>query len=382
MRTRIAGKPAKLTLGSAEAYSLAKARTWARDQLLAIKTGIDPRAVKRERIEADRRAREAERRRRTDTVAAVVELWLAKDQARNRTAGEVRATMHKHVIPHWGTRPLAEITRRDVIELIEQVAEGEIIRGKVVRKPAPVRANRVLAYVSRMFRWACGRDLIAASPCTGVEKPARETQRDRVLDDAELVLIWRACGGLGVFGLGVRALIATGCRRAEIFEAKRSDLNADGTALRLSATRSKNGVGRMIHLSALAQSVVAELPDRGPDGYLFSHSGRSAYTAWSGGKARLDDAVARLAGRELPEWRLHDIRRAVATGLQRLGERLEVVEAVLGHVSGSRGGIVGVYQRHGFEREAAAALDRWSRHLEGLLSPAPASAVVTLRRMA
>jgi hypothetical protein len=58
----------------------------------------------------------------------------------------------------------------------------------------------------------------------------------------------------------------------------------------------------------------------------------------------------------MPPWRLHDLRRTVATGLQRLGVRLEVIEAVLGHVSGSRAGIVGVYQCHRFDGEAHEAL--------------------------
>lgn len=373
LRTRINGKPAKITLpGSASMSSLAEARDWAREQLLAIKKEkIDPRAVKRERLEAERQQQEAEQRRKGETVAAIVEKWIAKDQAGNRTEKEVSRTMAKYVIPAWGMRPLAEIKRRDVIELIEAVAET-----------APVRANRVLAFVSRMCTWACGRDLIPANPCTGVAKPARETQRDRVLDDAELALVWRASGEVGVFGLGVRALIATGCRRTEIFAAKRSDLSADGSSLRLSADRSKNGVGRTVHMSPLAQEIVAQLPDRGPDSYLFSYTGKAPYTAWSGGKERLDAAVARLAGKELPDWRLHDTRRSVATGLQRLGERLEVVEAVLGHVSGSRAGIVGVYQRHRFEAEAAAALDRWADHLRRVLEPGADDNVVLLRQKA
>ena len=69
----------------------------------------------------------------------------------------------------------------------------------------------------------------------------------------------------------------------------------------------------------------------------------------------------------MPPWRLHDLRRSVATGLQRLGVRLEVIEAVLGHVSGSRAGIVGVYQRHRFEAEAREALAAWAAHLQRLL---------------
>ncbi len=74
-----------------------------------------------------------------------------------------------------------------------------------------------------------------------------------------------------------------------------------------------------------------------------------------------------MLGAPVPDWRLHDIRRTVATGLQRLGVRLEVIEAVLGHVAGSRAGIVGVYQRHRFEAETREALSLWAEHVAGLM---------------
>ena len=65
----------------------------------------------------------------------------------------------------------------------------------------------------------------------------------------------------------------------------------------------------------------------------------------------------------LVPWSVHDLRRTVATGLQRLGVRLEVTEAVLNHISGSRGGIAGVYQRHDWAAEKRAALDAWAAHV-------------------
>jgi hypothetical protein len=63
------------------------------------------------------------------------------------------------------------------------------------------------------------------------------------------------------------------------------------------------------------------------------------------------------------DWRLQDLRRTVATGLQRLGIRLEVTESVLNHVSGSRAGIVGVYQTHDYANEKREALSSWARHM-------------------
>ena len=91
------------------------------------------------------------------------------------------------------------------------------------------------------------------------------------------------------------------------------------------------------------------------------------FAGWSKAKRALDKAIidarakaAATAGTSpapLIPWSVHDLRRTVATGLQRLGVRLEVTEAVLNHISGSRGGIAGVYQRHDWAAEKRAALD-------------------------
>ena len=70
--------------------------------------------------------------------------------------------------------------------------------------------------------------------------------------------------------------------------------------------------------------------------------------------------MADARGPSLVPWSVHDLRRTVATGLQRLGVRLEVTEAVLNHISGSRAGIAGVYQRHDWAAEKRAALDAWA----------------------
>ena len=101
------------------------------------------------------------------------------------------------------------------------------------------------------------------------------------------------------------------------------------------------------------------------------HFGISRVTAWrwcanSSGKTadgiskvkrRLDSALG------VDDWVLHDIRRTVATGLQRLGVRFEVTEAVLNHVSGAKGGVAGIYQRHNWAEEKRDALEAWATKL-------------------
>ena len=371
LRTRVGGRPVKFTLGSADSYTLRQAREWASDTLLAVKAGRDPRAEKREREDAAQLKREEEERKRRDTVAAVVERWLATDQKDNRTVGEVAAIMRLYVLPAWGEQPIGRIKKCDVVELVERVAEGD-----GVRRGAPIRANRLLAHVKRLFAWAAHRDLIEVSPATAVERPAREVSRDRVLDDDELAAIWRAAEDLDAYGRLVRLLIATGCRLSEIAEAKVEELVEDnGMKLRLPAERSKNGIARTIHLSNLALEVLAE--PKAP--YLGVDTGKRPVTNLSERKRLLDEKAAEILGRPLAPWRIHDARRTVATNMQRAGVRLEVTEAVLGHTSGSRNGVVGVYQRHQWTTEAAAALDRWGDRLTRLLTTESAK-VVRMRR--
>jgi integrase len=91
--------------------------------------------------------------------------------------------------------------------------------------------------------------------------------------------------------------------------------------------------------------------------FVFPGERGTPFSGWSKAKSALDTASG------VSEWWLHDLRRTLATGLQRLGVRLEVTEAVLNHLSGSRAGVVGIYQRHDWAEEKRAALDAWSAHL-------------------
>jgi integrase len=62
-------------------------------------------------------------------------------------------------------------------------------------------------------------------------------------------------------------------------------------------------------------------------------------------------------------WRLHDVRRSVATHMAENGVQPHVVEAVLNHVSGHKAGVAGVYNRATYTAEKAAALLMWADHL-------------------
>jgi hypothetical protein len=101
-------------------------------------------------------------------------------------------------------------------------------------------------------------------------------------------------------------------------------------------------------------------------------------------KNRIDKLMGEIAEEErgeevaIPAWTLHDIRRTVAAGMQRLGVRMEVTEKVLNHVSGSFGGIAGVYQVHDYASEKAAALQQRGRFVMNEVRKEPTSNVVPL----
>jgi len=176
--------------------------------------------------------------------------------------------------------------------------------------------------------------------------------------------------GPGPFNGIVRMAILTGQRRDEVAGMTWAELSDN--AWTIPASRTKNGATHIVPLSAQTQDLLRSPPQFGE---LVFPGLRGPFNGWSKAKAALD---VKSGG---TNWRLHDLRRTAATGLQRLGVRLEVTEQVLNHVSGSRAGIVGVYQRHDFALEKRAALDAWGNHVlalvEGLTT---ADNVVELKR--
>jgi integrase len=327
------GKLKRTTLGRWPTVSLAKARECWR------------------RVAEGKPATEKEAKKQSDQLLFhnVVEDWLKLDAAQRNKASSLRLlhyVIDHDVLPLWRDRYINDIDRKEVTVLID----GIIARG------APVKARQVHAYLHRMFRWAAGRGIIAANPMQDMERPTKDKSRERVLSDAELVKVWQAADGIP--GAVAKMLVLTGARLQEIAQLKWSEI--DGDAIHLSNGRTKNGQGHIIPLSKPAQKLLASLPRIQGD-YVFTYDGVKAVSGWSRNKRKLDAACG------VTDWVYHDLRRTCATGLQKLGVSLQVTEAVLGHTSGSRAGIVGMYQRHSYAAEKRAALEEWGAHVMGLV---------------
>jgi integrase len=177
----------------------------------------------------------------------------------------------------------------------------------------------------------------------------------------------------GPFNGIVRMLILTGQRREEVAGMELDELDAGLSTWTIPAKRAKNGSASLVPLSHEAREVLRAAPHIQEATLVFSGE-RGIFAGWSRSKIRLDQRSG-VSG-----WTLHDLRRTVATGLQRLGVRLEVTEAVLNHVAGSRAGIVGVYQRHTWADEKRATLDSWGKHVASIVDGGEARGNVTVFR--
>lgn len=352
LRKRVAGKVRNISLGRyGPRFGIADARRKARALLSDIEAG---RGVASAAVRSEAPA----------TIAALLPDYLAS-KAHLRSIGEVKRILEGYVLPELGERLADAVTRRDVTRLVDGIAQR-----------APTMGRAVHAQLSAFYAWALPRlDRMESNPCRDAGRPAKPKARDRVLSDLELAALWQVSLAEPVpWGPALRLLMLTGARRDEVFAADRVEFDLKAREWIIPGERTKNREPHIIPLSAAACSVVKSIPAIEGSGKL-SPSQRAA-SAPDRGSSGFSKAAARwrllvdqaLQREDGPHWQMHDIRRTVATGMQRLGVRFEVTEAVLNHVSGSRGGVAGVYQRHDWKAEKRAALDLWSR------------ALVTLRR--
>jgi integrase len=240
--------------------------------------------------------------------------------------------------------------------------------------------------------------MVAANPLADLPVTKSTAKRERVLTDDEIAEVWRAAGDAGSpYGAIIPLLILTGQRRREVAGMTWGELSDDLTTWTLPGERTKNGAAHVVPLSVPARDLLkALLPGDANEAKRVLTERRAAgtlvlpgavgtpFSGWSKSKGALDKTIteaARTSAASLAPWSIHYLRRTVATGLQRLGVRLEVTEAVLNHISGSRGGIAGVYQRHDWAAEKRAALEAWAADVTTVVAGrTPTGNVVTLAR--
>jgi integrase len=187
----------------------------------------------------------------------------------------------------------------------------------------------------------------------------QEKSRERVLTDDELKAIWRACPDSD-FGAIVKLLILTSQRRTEIGSLRWNEVDLERATISLPVERTKNKRAHVVPLSPPVLEILkAKQQSRGATLFGITDKG---FTDWSKSKAALDTRITGLTG-----WRLHDLRRTTVTGMAGLGIQPHIIEAVINHVSGHKGGVAGIYNRAAYDKEKRAALDLWAEHVMALV---------------
>jgi integrase len=353
----------RLKIGSYPAMSLAEARKAARDTLLDVSKGTDP--------------AKAKQAARADLLGAIT-FGDALDQfidkyAKRETRGwkETSRVFDKYVKPELGDYRLDAITTLQIRNLIEAKAET-----------APYMANRMLAYLRKFFNWASERDMVDASPVSAIKPPGKENARDRILSDDEIRLAWDAFDEMGwPFGQAFKLLLITGQRRDEVAKMRWKDINEKEFLWTLPREATKADRLHEVPLSNLAMEVLQSLP-RTSNEFVFSTNGKTPISGFSRGKANADKVIATrqlladgtesptdkdLAKAHLDPWRLHDLRRTMASQMARLGIAPHVIEKVLNHSSGAISGVAAVYNRYAYTNEKRTALETWAQGLEAII---------------
>src|SRR6516162_7797783 len=348
---KIGSKHRRITLGNVRKVTLENARQEARRIFGKVANGHDPANEKAERRSAASHTLDA-------TIARYLE---AKSiDLKPRSFVEVKRHLEKDWQPLHDLA-IASIGRANVAATLSAIAKAK----------GGVTANRARAALSAMFRWAIGEGLCDHNPVTGTNRQKENGHRERSLGDDEIARVWLAAPE-NDYGNIVRLLMLTGCRREEIGGLRWSEIDLAARTMTIAKERTKNGMEHIVPLTDAAFSILQGLMRRGDRDFVFGIARDGGFSGWSKSKIALDK---RVAFKE--DWRLHDLRRTVRTGLGKLGVQPHIAEAVLNHLPPK---LIRTYDRNTYAAEKKAALDLWASHLKVAVAQATGANVTALEK--
>lgn len=366
LRYKANGKDRLLTIGEygPNDWSLAAARKQA--------------GVFRRRIDAGEDILARRRTERSDPVVADVVERFCKAHADKLASGpDVRATFRNHLVPKLGKIKLKDVRRRDVIALVEALAETH-----------SRQAALLLTYTKQLFAWAEDRELIEGNPVATlrphkIAKSLAPRNRARILDDAEIRGFWEnveTCGMHRLTALALKLILLTGQRPGEVVGMRWDEI--EGSVWTIPAERrGKTATAHTVPLTETVREILetaryelVRLSKRrkgqGGDFVFETRAGRLPNsTVVAQAAKRFSAPLGNKADPTWGRWRPHDLRRTMRTGLSAAGVNETVAELVIGH---TRKGIAAVYDLHKFDAEKRAALEAWERRLLRIVEGQPA----------
>ena len=346
------GRKRRCTIGRYPDFSLEEARIEAQDVLSRVARGEDP-------------AGDKQAHRGAYTFEDLARTWVERHGKRKKNARSLyddELMLKREILPAIGGMKADDVTKRDVIRIIDAVA----------KRGAHYRSNRVLALTRSIFRWGCAKDLIKFDPTHGVRPRTVERSRDHVLNNEEIRIFWNALDDAPMSKAVVtmlRLALVTGQRIGEIAGTRKSEieLTSNEPIWTLPGGRTKNQQVNRVPLSGLAVELLE-------DAILASGDSEFVFPSPTGNGPITAHAATRAISRARPKigignFRVHDLRRTVATSMASLEINPHTISLVLNHISVSKGTITdAVYIKYSFDREKRFALAKWAGRLREIVS--------------
>ena len=356
---RVGRQQRRESLGDVRKIKLVDAHKIARQRFAQVELGADP--------AGDRARSRAEAAAIKQTVGSVVELYLTAKKGELRPASLQAASRYLrshcralHSIPI----ATAAHARADVAAVLQTVHSNN---GRIA-------AARCRANLSAMFGWAIRAGMCDVNPVLATNNPGKGARaRERVLSDAELRSIWRACPD-DLFGRAIKLLVLVGCRRGEVGDLRWDEIDLDSGVMTVLGTRTKNGQALILTLPAMALEILRTTPRQPGQPYVFGKAGAAGFNAWNYHLGPLSARIA-AAGEALSPWVIHDLRRSMRSGLGRLGVPPHIAELAIGH---HQRGVTAVYDRYSYQAEIKTALARWADHVAAIVDDRQSN-VVSIR---
>ncbi|WP_319405405.1 tyrosine-type recombinase/integrase [uncultured Desulfosarcina sp.] len=348
-RYQFDGRPRRMGLGKWPGIGVAVAHEKHGLALQQLHKGIDPGALALEKKAKLKTA---------PTVKELLDEFYLVELSNKPSGDERKRLLKKDILPAWGKRKVADITRRDAVLLIDKV-----------RKRAPIGASRLQSAMIRMWNFAAERGIIDFSPMVGMKRP-KENPRTRVLSDDEIKKLWAGLDlenmDIDIFRptkLAIKMIILTGQRPGEISDMRWSEI--DGDVWTVPAERAKNRQENRVPLGRMALEVLKDAKSfSSPDcDYVFESS-------YKPGNALSRAALGKAIHRHWKEMKLdqrftpHDLRRTLRTGLAEIGVTDVIAERVLGH---KLQGLLAVYNQHSYDNEKRQAIIRWETKISAII---------------
>ena len=335
------------TLGKFPNLKVEEARNQAAALLKDVNSGVDIEASKRD----DRRQRLL-----APTVRDFADEYLEKyAKLKKKTWQADQRILEMYVLPVIGRTKMKEVTRRDLVAIIDTVTE----RGSFIM------ANRVHALLSKFFSFALERDVVEMSPVYGMKKRASEVPRTRFLSDEEITELWKWLGN-SLSESVLKLILITGQRPGEVRKMEWKEINNDVWII--PSEKSKNGLVHAVPLPPMALDLLRQLKEKNQNStYVFPArkiTGEQNITGCLNETGPIHAMKKIITKRNWDKpARPHYLRRTVRSFLSKLGVKQEIAERLLNH---KQTGISATYNQYDYFIEKKEALVLWNNYLKQL----------------